>query len=98
MNSFIDLGEFEAIKVLNGRRTLHCDKNQFCNKMTVSIQTVFEISLLNIVVLTGKKEYEKWDFRYCTLLYLAIFHEAFGATLMSLADHKALKEEVWILK
>ena len=97
MNSFIDLGEFEAIKVLNGRRTLHCDKNQFCNKMTVSIQTVFEISLLNIVVLTRKKECEKWDFRY-RLLHLAILCAAFGATLMSLADHKALKEEAWILK
>ena len=54
--AFIDQSEFEAMKTLNGRRAPHCDKHQFCAKMTVSTQTVFEISLLNIVVLTRKKE------------------------------------------
>jgi len=34
VNSFIDQGEFGAIK---GRTAPHCDKHQFCNKMTVSI-------------------------------------------------------------
>ena len=52
--AFIDPGEFEAIKTLSGRRAPRCDKDQFCAKVTVS-QTVFEISLLNIVVLTRKK-------------------------------------------
>ena len=41
--AFIDQGEFEAMKMLSGRRALRCDKNQFCAKMTVS---TCEISLL----------------------------------------------------
>ena len=36
VNSFIDLGEFEATKTLSGRRALCCDKHQFCAKLTVS--------------------------------------------------------------
>ena len=36
VNSFIDLGEFGAMKTLSGRIALHCDKHQFCDKMTVS--------------------------------------------------------------
>ena len=36
MNSFIDLGEFGAMKTLNGRIAPRCDKFQFCDKMTVS--------------------------------------------------------------
>ena len=52
VKSFIDLGEFEAIKILSGLRALCCDKHQFHAKMAVRTQTVFEISLLNIVVLT----------------------------------------------
>ena len=51
------------------------DKHQFHVKMTVSTQTFREISLLNIVVVT---RYEKWHFRYRTLLRLAVFHVAFG--------------------
>ena len=51
--------KIEAIKALKGCRALHCNKNQFRNKMTVSIQTVFEISLLNIVVLTRKDRRRK---------------------------------------
>ena len=42
-NSFIDQDEF---------KTPCYDKNQFCDKMTASTWTVFEILLLNIVVLT----------------------------------------------
>ena len=49
-NSFIDQGELVAMKMLSGRKTPCCDKHQFCDKMTVSTCTVFEISLLNIVV------------------------------------------------
>ena len=49
MNDFIDQGEFEATKMLSGRRAQCYDKHQFCAKMKVSTQTVFEISLLNIV-------------------------------------------------
>ena len=36
VNSFIDLGEFGAMKTLSGRIAPRCDKHQFCNKMTVS--------------------------------------------------------------
>ena len=74
--AFIDQGEFEATKTLSRLKALHCDKHQFRAKMTVSTQTVFEISLLNIVVLTRKKEYKKFCCR--TLLCLAIFRKAFG--------------------
>ena len=55
--AFVDQGEFEAMKTLSGRRAPRCDKHQFRAKMTVS--TVCEISLLNIVVLTRKKERKK---------------------------------------
>ena len=36
VNSFIDLGEFGAMKTLSGRIAPRCDKHQFCDKMTVS--------------------------------------------------------------
>ena len=76
--AFIDQGEFEAMKTLSGCRAPRCDKHQFRAKMTVSTQTFCEISLLNIVVLTRKKEeYEKWHFRYRTLLHLAVFRVTF---------------------
>ena len=45
-----DHHESEATKSLSGRRALHYDKHQFCAKMMVSTETVFELSLLNIVV------------------------------------------------
>ena len=32
VNSFIDLGEFGAMKTLSGRIAPRCDKHQFCNK------------------------------------------------------------------
>ena len=35
-NSFIDQDEFVAMKTLSGCKVLHCDKHQFCDKMTVS--------------------------------------------------------------
>ena len=35
-NSFIDQGEFVAMKMLSGCKVPHCDKHQFCDKMTVS--------------------------------------------------------------
>ena len=36
MNSFIDQGEFGAVKMLSGRIAPCCDKLQFCDKMTVN--------------------------------------------------------------
>ena len=57
--AFIDQGEFEAMKTLSGLRAPCCDKHQFCAKMMVITQTVFVILLLNIVVLTRKKERKK---------------------------------------
>ena len=35
-NSFINQGEFVAMKTLNGCQALRCDKHQFSDKMTVS--------------------------------------------------------------
>ena len=54
--AFIGQSEFKAMKTPNGRRALHCDKDQFRAKMTVSTSIVCEISLLTIVVVTRKKE------------------------------------------
>ena len=34
-NSFIDQGEFVAMKTLSGCKDPRCDKHQFCDKMTV---------------------------------------------------------------
>ena len=65
--TFIDQGEFEAMKTLSGCRAPRCDKHQFRAKMTVSTQTFCEISLLNIVVIT-KKERKKERIRKMTLL------------------------------
>ena len=36
VNSFINLGEFVAMKTLSGHIAPRCDKHQFCDKMTVS--------------------------------------------------------------
>ena len=81
----MDQGEFEAMKTLSGRRAPRCDKHEFRAKMTVSTQTVLEMSLLNIVVSARKKEeYEKWHFHDRTLLRLAVFR----VTLSHLSDHK----------
>ena len=35
-SSFIDQGEFVVMKTLSGCKAPHCDKHQFCDKMTVS--------------------------------------------------------------
>ena len=35
-NSFIDQGEFVAMKTPSGRNAPYCDKDQFCDKMTVN--------------------------------------------------------------
>jgi len=35
-NSFGDQGEFVAMKTLSGGKAPHCNKRQFCDKMTVS--------------------------------------------------------------
>ena len=34
-NRFIDQGELVAMKTLSGCKAPRCDKNQFCDKMTV---------------------------------------------------------------
>ena len=56
---FTGQGELVAMKTLSSHKAPRCDKDQFCDKMTVSTSTVFEISLLNFVVLTRKKERKK---------------------------------------
>ena len=50
VNSSIDQGEFRAMKTLSVCIAPRCDKDQLYDKITVSTSTVFEISLLNIVV------------------------------------------------
>ena len=45
VNRFIDQGEFGVMKTLSGRIAPHCDKHQFCDKMTVNTWTVFKLSL-----------------------------------------------------
>ena len=40
VNAFIDQDKFEAMKTPIGRRALHCDKDQFHTKMTVSTPLV----------------------------------------------------------
>ena len=52
--AFIDEGEVEAMKTPIGFRDPRCDNDQLCAKMTVSIQAVCQISLLNIVVVRRK--------------------------------------------
>ena len=37
---FVDKGEFEAMKMLSGRRAPRCDKHQFRAKMLLSTSTV----------------------------------------------------------
>ena len=81
VNSFIDLGEFVAMKTLSGRIAPRCDKHQFCDKMTVSTWTVFKLSLFEQSGRNEerrKKEDEKWHFCNRTLLRLIIFSVAFG--------------------
>ena len=36
VNSFINQGEFVAMRTLSGRKALHCDKELFHDKMSVS--------------------------------------------------------------
>ena len=55
VNSFIEKGEFVAMKMLSGHKASRCDKEQFRDKISVSTWIIFEISLLNVVVLTRKK-------------------------------------------
>ena len=55
-------GEFVAMKTLSGRGASQCDKHLFGDKMTMSTLTIFEISLLSIVVLTRKKNEKNGTF------------------------------------
>ena len=57
------------MKTLSGCKAPRCDKYQFCDKMTVSTWTVFEISLFEQSGRNEerKKEDEKWQFRNRTL-------------------------------
>ena len=78
--AFIDQGEFEAMKTLNGWEAARSDVHQFRAKIKVSTLAVFELSLLDkwSEQRKNKKEYEKWHFCYHTLLRLAVFRVTFG--------------------
>ena len=56
VNNFIDQGEFGAMKTLSDRIAPRCDKHKFCDKMTVSTWTVFELSLFEQ---SGRNEEEE---------------------------------------
>ena len=64
--------------------------------MTVSTQTVFKISLLNIVALARKNT--KMALSLPHTFDLAVFYEAFGQLYESLLITKALKAEAWVHK
>ena len=83
VNSFIDQGEFEAMKTLSDRRVPRCDKYQFCAKMKVSMYlNCFQDIIVEHCGL-NKKEWENWHFCYRTLFNLAVFREAFRQLLES---------------
>ena len=57
--AFVDHGEFEAMNMPIGHRTLRCDKDHFLAKMMVSTSTVCERLLLSIVVITRMRKMER---------------------------------------
>ena len=67
VNNFIDQGGFWAMKTLSGRIAPRCAKHQFCDKMTASSWSVFELSLFEQ---SGCNEERK---RKMALLCLAVF-------------------------
>ena len=64
------------MKTVGGRIALHCDKHQFRDKMTVSIQLLFEQSGRNEAKKTRRKMALLQP--HCTLLRLAVFRMAVG--------------------
>ena len=89
-NSFIDQNEFVAMKTLSGRIAPRCDKHQFCDKMTVSTWTVFEISLLNGL---KKERRRKMAVSQPHTLALSCFPRGFWARIWVLLITKGFKEE-----
>ena len=76
------------MKTLSGCKAPRCHKHQFCDRMTVSTWTIFEMLLLNFVVLTRKKNEKNGTLataHFCIYLSSAWLL----STYMSLADHKA---------
>ena len=78
VNNFIDQGEFGAMKTLSDRIAPRCDKNKFCDKITVSTRIVFELSLFEQSGRNEEEEEEKWHFCNRTLSRLAYFRVAVG--------------------
>ena len=68
--------EFEAMKMLSGRKAPCGDKHQFCAKMTASEYTQKPFSRYHSSL--NKEEYEKWHFRYAHFCVFAVFRVAFG--------------------
>jgi len=100
VNSSIDQGEFRAMKTLSGRIAPCCDKHQFCDKMTVSTWTIFEILLLNIVV--WRKKEERRMRKMAVLLphtfAFSCLPRGFWALVWVLLIIKALNDEDQVLK
>ena len=72
--TFVDQGEFEAMKTLSGWEAERCDEHPFRAKIKVSTYRRLTSGLNK----ERKKEYEKWYFCYRALLRLAVFRVAFG--------------------
>ena len=60
VNIFINQCEFVGMKMLSCYIAPCCDKHPFCDKMTVSTWSIFEMSLFDEMVSTKKGE--KWHF------------------------------------
>ena len=88
MNSFIDQGWFEAIKILSCRKALH--------NFVLSI--LEPSSSYCCWTKWSEQRIRKWHFSYCTLVHLAVFSEVFGVVIWVLLIIKALKDLFWVLK
>ena len=88
VNSFIDQGEFVAIKTSSGRKAPRCDREQFRDKMTVNPfrDIAVEPSCLN-------KNEKNGTFANRTLMRLPVFRVAFGYLYDAFLTIKALKEK-----
>ena len=62
------------MKTLSGWEAARCDEHQFHAKINVSTWAILELSFQKW---SEHKEWEKWHFRYRSLLRLAVFYVAF---------------------
>ena len=78
MNSSINQSEFGAVKMLSGHIASLCDKHQFCDKMTVNTQTVFELLLFEQ---SGRNEERKMTLLQLLTFAFSCLSRGFGALM-----------------